>query len=279
MKPFKLLNCIFQKTLILVTILILFPIQGISQNEKKEAPTLKGKNIIYVYGGWEGHKPRESVDLMVPKLRAEGANVKIFDTLSVYSDQKIMNETDLIIQIWTMGKITKKQFEGLEKAIMNGTGFAGWHGGLGDAFRDNLKYQFIVGGQFLFHPGGHIDHSIKIIDKSDPITQGLKDFNLKKTEQYYMLVDPNIKVLAISEFDREKYEKPKKEENKLTGSTMPVVWKKNYGKGRIFYSSIGHHLTEFEVPEVITMQMRGFRWASEGKYAEKELTITPAYIK
>jgi hypothetical protein len=279
MKPFKLLNCIFQKTLILVTILILFPIQGISQNEKKEAPTLKGKNIIYVYGGWEGHKPRESVDLMVPKLRAEGANVKIFDTLSVYSDQKIMNETDLIIQIWTTGKITKKQFEGLEKAIMNGTGFAGWHGGLGDAFRDNLKYQFIVGGQFLFHPGGHIDHSIKIIDKSDPITQGLKDFNLKKTEQYYMLVDPNIKVLAISEFDREKYEKPKKKENKITGSTMPVVWKKNYGKGRIFYSSIGHHLTEFEVPEVMTMQMRGFRWASEGKYAEKEFTITPAYIK
>ena len=279
MKPFKLMNCIFQKTLILVTILILFPIRGISQNEKKEAPTLKGKNIIYVYGGWKGHKPSESVDLMVPKLRAEGANVKIFDTLSVYTDEKLMEETDLIIQIWTMGKITEQQFEGLEKAIMNGTGFAGWHGGTGDSFRDNLKYQFIVGGQFLFHPGGHIDHSIKIIDKSDPITQGLKDFNLKKTEQYYMLVDPNIKVLAISEFDREKYEKPKKKENKITGSTMPVVWKKNYGKGRIFYSSIGHHLTEFEVPEVMTIQMRGFRWASEGKYAEKEFTITPAYIK
>ena len=279
MKPCKLLNCIFQKTLIFVILLILFPIQGISQNEKKKAPTLKGKNIIYVYGGWKGHKPTESLDLMVPKLRAEGANVKIFDTLSVYTDEKLMAETDLIIQIWTMGKITEKQFEGLEKAIINGTGFAGWHGGLGDAFRDNLKYQFIVGGQFLFHPGGHIDHSIKIIDKSDPITQGLKDFNLKKTEQYYMLVDPNIKVLAISEFDREKYEKPKKKENKITGSTMPVVWKKNYGKGRIFYSSIGHHLTEFEVPEVMTMQMRGFRWASEGKYAEKEFTITPAYIK
>ena len=278
MKPFKLMNCIFQKTLILVTILILFPIQGISQNEQK-ASTLKGKNIIYVYGGWKGHKPRESVDLMVPKLRAEGANVKIFDTLSVYTNEKLMAETDLIIQIWTMGKITEQQFEGLEKAIMNGTGFAGWHGGTGDSFRDNLKYQFIVGGQFLFHPGGHIDHSIKIIDKSDPITQGLKDFNLKKTEQYYMLVDPNIKVLAISEFDREKYEKPKKKEDKITGSTMPVVWKKNYGKGRIFYSSIGHHLTEFEVPEVMTMQMRGFRWASEGKYAEKEFTITPAYIK
>ena len=212
-------------------------------------------------------------------MRAEGANVKVFHKLSVYTDEKLMAETDLIVQIWTNGKITKKQFEGLQKAIMNGTGFAGFHGGMGDAFRDNLKYQFIVGGQFLFHPGGQIDHSIRIIDKIDPITQGLNDFNLKKTEQYYMLVDPNIKVLAISEFDREKYEKPKKKENKITGSTMPVVWKKNYGKGRIFYSSIGHHLTDFDVPEVMTIQMRGFRWASEGKYDEKEHTITPAYIK
>jgi len=271
----KLIKNVFHNTLVLVTLFIFFPMQGISQNE----PTLKGKNVIYVYGGWEGHKPTESVDLMVPKLRAEGANVKVFDTLSVYTNEKLMAQTDLIIQIWTMGKITKKQFEGLEKAIMNGTGFAGWHGGLGDAFRGNLMYQFMVGGQFLFHPGGQIDYSIKIINKSDPITQGINDFDLKQTEQYYMLIDPNVNVLAISEFDKERYYEPEKKENKLTGSTMPVVWKKNYGKGRIFYSSIGHNLTDFEIPEVMTMQMRGFRWASEGKYTKKEHTITPVYIK
>lgn len=275
----KLLYTIFQKIRIAIILLIFFPFQGISQNQQQDAPSLQGKNIIYVYGGWKGHKPSESVDLMVPKLRAEGANVKVFDSLSVYTNEKLMAETDLIIQIWTMGKITKEQFKGLERAVMNGTGLAGWHGGLGDAFRDNLRYQFMVGGQFLFHPGGQIDHSIKIIDKKDPITKGLKDFDLKKTEQYYMLIDPNVKVLAISEFDREKYLKPGKKENQITGSTMPVVWKKNYGKGRIFYSSIGHHLTDFDVPQVMTMQMRGFRWASEGKYSKKENTITPVYNK
>ena len=263
--------------LIFFTLLMLSPILGISQNESQEAPSLKDKNIIYVYGGWKGHKPTESVDLMVPKLRAEGANVKVFDTLSVYTDEKIMAETDLIIQIWTMGKLTELQFKGLEKAVMNGTGFSGWHGGMGDAFRDNLRYQFMVGGQFVFHPGGNIDHSIKIIDKEDPITRGLNDFDLKKTEQYYMLIDPNIKVLAISVFDRDKYGEPGKNEDPIKGGTMPVVWKKNYGKGRIFHSSIGHHLTDFDVPEVLEMQMRGFRWASEGKYTEKESTITPAY--
>ena len=265
--------------LILFVINYLNPIRGISQDQQSYYPTLKGKNILFVYGGMKGHKPAESVDLMVPKLRAEGANVKIYNKLSVYTNEKLMSETDLIIQTWTLGKITKKQFEGLQNAVMNGTGLAGWHGGLGDAFRDNLKFQFMVGGQFLSHPGGQIDHSIKIIDNNDPITNGLEDFDLKKTEQYYMLIDPNIKVLAISEFERENYEKPGKHENNITGSTMPVVWKKNYGKGRIFYSSIGHHLTEFKVQEVMTMQMRGFRWASEGKYSEIEQTITPVYSK
>ncbi len=277
MMKIKSINTSIFVNSIFLTFLLLLPLNIFSQKKEEKNPSLKGKNIIYVYGGWEGHKPAESVDMMVPKLRAEGANVKVFDTLSVYTDEKLMAETDLIIQIWTMGKITKEQFKGLEKAVMNGTGFSGWHGGMGDAFRDNLRYQFMVGGQFVFHPGGNIDHSIKIIDKEDPITRGLNDFDLKKTEQYYMLIDPNIKVLAISVFDRDKYGKPGKKEDPIKGGTMPVVWKKYYGKGRIFHSSIGHHLTDFDVPEVLEMQMRGFRWASEGKYTEKESTITPAY--
>lgn len=275
----KIINLPVFLNLLFFLLVWLCPLGAVSQDQQQPSPTLKGKNIIYVYGGWEGHKPTESVGVMVPKLKAEGANVKVFDTLSVYADEKLMAETDLIIQTWTMGKLTKEQFKGLEKAVLNGTGFSGWHGGLGDAFRDNLRYQFMVGGQFVSHPGGKIDHSIKIIDKTDPITKGLNDFDLKKTEQYYMLIDPNIKVLAISEFEREKYQKPGKVENKITGSTMPVVWKKHYGKGRVFYSSIGHNLTDFDVPEVMTMQMRGFRWAAEGKYTKKETTITPVYKK
>ena len=200
MMKIKSINTSIFLNSIFFAFLLLLPLNIFSQKKEEKNPSLKSKNIVYVYGGWEGHKPAESVDMMVPKLRAEGANVKVFDTLSVYTDEKLMAETDLIVQIWTMGKISKDEFIGLQKAIMNGTGFAGWHGGIGDAFRDNLKFQLMVGGQFTSHPGGKIDHSIKIIDKEDPITRGVEDFDLKKTEQYYMLIDPNIKVLAISEF-------------------------------------------------------------------------------
>ena len=96
-----------------------------------------------------------------------------------------------------------------------------------------------------------------------------------------MLIDPNIRVLAV--INLQTYQKPvnlKLEqinyldidvENQIKGSVIPVIWKKNYGKGRIFYSSIGHSLNDFNLPEVMNIQMRGFRWASEGKYEKKIL--------
>ena len=241
-------------------------------------PSLNGKNIVFVYGGWKGHKPAESVDVFLPKLEAEGAIVKVFNTLDAYTDKKLMDNADLIIQTWTMGNLTKEQLNGLKQAVLNGTGLAGWHGGLGDSFRNNIHYQFMVGGQFLSHPGGQTEHVVTITNKKDPITKGIKDFQLK-TEQYYMLVDPNVKVLATTTFDRDSYKKKGKAgiENKITGSVIPVVWKKNYGKGRVFYSSIGHNMTDFDVPQVMKIQMRGFRWASEGKYMPAEETISPAY--
>ena len=261
---------------------------------QNDLPSLKGKNILFVYGGTI-HSPKESADLFVPILKAEGAKVKVFDNFSVYEDEKLMGETDLIIQAFTdfftpvENRMNDKQFKGLQIAILKGTGFSGWHGGLGASNKVNQRYQFMVGGQFVSHPGGITNYKVKIIDSKDLITKDISDFLVKNSEQYYMLVDPNIKVLAVSEFMKDTYHKSdslKLEkidyldidvENEIKGSVMPVVWKKYYGKGRIFYSSIGHNLSDFDIPEVMNIQMRGFRWASEGKYLKKGNIITPIY--
>ena len=42
---------------------------------------------------------------------------------------------------------------------------------------------------------------------------------------------------------------------------MPVVWKKNYGKGRVFYSALGHSEDIFDVPEVWNLMIRWIEWA------------------
>ncbi len=247
---------------------LLMPENALSAPKKISKCSLKGKKILYVYGGWNGHEPTGSVDVFVPWLKLEGADVTVSNTLDSYLDEELMNSLDLIIQIWTMGKISKEQEKALLKAVKRGVGLAGWHGGIGDSFRNNVEYQFMVGGQWVAHPGGVIDYSVRITNHEDPITSGLKDFSMH-SEQYYMHVDPNVKVLATTQFSGD-------HASWIDKCTIPVVWKKYYGEGRVFYSSLGHVMSDFK-EEPLEIQKRGIRWAAESKYHPKEKWVNPVY--
>ncbi|MCU0457216.1 MAG: ThuA domain-containing protein [Bacteroidales bacterium] len=235
----------------------------------QETSPLKGKKILYVWGGWMGHEPDKCRDIFVPWLESEGASVTVTNTLDSYINFDLKKDFDLIIQAWTMGTITGAQERALEEAVKSGVGLAGWHGGLGDSFRNNTEYQFMVGGQWVAHPGGVVDYTVQITDKKDPVTKGLTDFAMH-SEQYYMHVDPNVKVLATTTF-------PDKYANWIGGTVMPVAWKKVYGKGRVFYSSLGHVAADFKVAEALEIQKRGIRWAVMSKYEPEEPWKMPAY--
>ncbi len=237
--------------------------------ENVPAPSLKGKKVLYVWGGWKGHEPEQSVDVFVPWLREEGAEVTVSDTLDSYLDEDLMNAVDLVVQMWTMGEISKEQEAGLLKAIKGGAGLAGWHGGIGDSFRNNVKYQYMVGGQWVAHPGNIIDYRVKITNHEDPVTKGLRDFAMH-SEQYYMHIDPNVKVLATTAFTAE-------HDHWIDGCVIPVIWKKYFGDGRVFYSSLGHVMADFDVHEALEIQKRGIRWAAESKYHPREKWKEPRY--
>ncbi len=240
------------------------------KTEKDGLPYLYGKKVIMVYGGWDGHHPKMFTDRVNAWLKTKGAEVTVSNSLDIYTNEKTMSETDLIIQYWTMGEITKEQEQGLLKAVKNGTGIAGCHGGLGDSFRKNTEYQYMIGGQWVAHPGGKINYKIDISNIDDPITKGLVDFDIKDTEQYYMHIDPNSKVLATTTFGN-------KHNGWIEGAVMPVSWKKHYAKGRVFYLSIGHDPKDFDTPSAWKLLTRGIRWASGSKYQPKEKTHTPIY--
>jgi type 1 glutamine amidotransferase len=231
--------------------------------------SLAGKKVLFVWGGWPGHDPELCRDIFVPWMQQEGADVTVSDTLDIYVNKELMQSFDLIVQIWTMGTITNEQEKGLLEAVKAGAGIAGWHGGLGDAFRQNTEYQFMVGGQWVAHPGGVIDYDVHITDHEDPVTMGIKDFHMH-SEQYYMHVDPNVKVLATTTFNDE-------HAFWIEGCIMPVLWKKYYGKGRVFYSSLGHVAVDFNVPEALETMKRGIIWASGSKYLSEETWISPVY--
>ncbi|WP_280758139.1 ThuA domain-containing protein [Parabacteroides sp. PM6-13] len=233
------------------------------------ADALKGKKVLYVHGGWDGHEPIQCRDIFVPWLKAEGAEVFEFDNLECYEDAELMGKVDLIIQHWTQGTISRGQERALLTAVKSGIGLAGWHGGTGDSFRNNIEYQYMVGGQWVAHPGNVIPYRVNITDKKDPVTRGLSDFDMK-SEQYFMHIDPNVKVLATTTFSGEHNEW-------IDGAVMPVAWKKQYGKGRVFYSSLGHVAKDFDVPEALEIMKRGIRWAAESKEKGAEPWLSPIY--
>lgn len=212
------------------------------------------KSALLVWGGWEGHEPEKCAALFAPFLREQDYEVEVSDTLDAYLDEAKMQQLDLIVPIWTMGTITPEQEQGLLRAVRSGVGIAGWHGGMADSFRNNTEYQFMVGGQWVAHPGNIIDYEVNITNHEDPITVGLQDFRMH-SEQYYMHIDPINEVLATTTFSGE-------HAPWIAGSIVPVVWKKRWGQGRVFYSSLGHVVSDFEVPEALEIMKRGMLWVS-----------------
>jgi len=212
------------------------------------------KSVLMVWGGWDGHEPKPCVDVFVPILEAEGFKVDVSDTLDSYLDEAKMKSLSLVVQCWTMGTITGEQEKGLLEAVRGGVGMAGWHGGMCDAFRNNTTYQWMTGGNWVAHPGGCVEYGVNITNRDDPITKGIRDFKMI-SEQYYLHADPSNEVLATTTFSGA-------DAPWTAGCVMPVMWKRKWGEGRVFYSSLGHAAKDFDVPECRETMRRGMLWAA-----------------
>lgn len=213
------------------------------------------RQALVVWGGWDGHTPKQSVDRFIPFLEANGFTVTVSNDLASYADAALMARQHLIVQCVTMSKISGEQWKGLNAAVRAGCGLAGWHGGLCDSFREHTEYQWMTGGQWVAHPGNCIAYDVHISNPHDPLMAGLADFRMPKTEQYYLHVDPANTVLATTRFTGEHAEETRE-------VVMPVVWKKMWGKGRVFYNALGHTFADFDVPECRTITERGLLWAA-----------------
>lgn len=211
------------------------------------------REALIVWGGWNGHEPEAGAKIVGKMLEEEGFKVYIENTTEAFADPAIA-DMSLVVPIYTMSKIEKEEVDNLARAVQGGVGLGGFHGGMCDAFRDCVAYQFMCGGQWVAHPGNIIDYRVNIARRDDPIMQGVDDFDYR-SEQYYMHVDPSNEVLATTTFSGE-------HAAWIEGVVMPVVWKRRHGEGRVFYSSLGHVSKEFEVPQMRAVLRRGLVWAA-----------------
>ncbi|GAA4154234.1 ThuA domain-containing protein [Leifsonia shinshuensis] len=227
------------------------------------------RQALVVRGGWDGHMPVETTNLFIPFLQENGFAVRVEESPAVYTDEAFMDTVDLVLQINTMSTIEPDEFAGLQRAVLNGTGMAGWHGGIADSYRNNADYLHMIGGQFAHHAGkdpaertgeqsdNYIPYTVNITEygKAHPITAGIEDFDLE-TEQYWVLSDEYNDVLATTT----QSVRPWDAWNRPV--TAPAIWTRQWGQGRVFVSAPGHRLEIVESQPVRTIIERGLLWAA-----------------
>ncbi len=227
-----------------------------------------GKRGLIVRGGWEGHNPVVATEVFIPALESAGFELDIEDTPEIYADATAMSRYDLVVQCLTLGSATVDEVEGLRRAVAAGAGLMGWHGGIIDSFRASTEYLQLVGAQFAAHPHApedrgrtdvepYRDYTVHITEAGSEhsVTRAMEDFDVR-TEQYWILADSLIEVLAdcvLVPGDGDEWPEP---------VTMPVVWTRRWGAGRIFATSLGHTVDVLEDPTVRSLVERGMLWAA-----------------
>ena len=222
---------------------------------------------LILRGGWAGHEPVQVSELFRSILRDERFSVEMLDETEPLKDPSILENIDLFVPVLTMTKIDPVAEKNILAAIAAGTGIAGCHGGMCDAFRESTDWQFMTGGQWVAHPGNDgVEYLVELRNSTSPLVAGMRNFRVK-TEQYYLHVDPVIEVLATTRFPL--VDGPHAANGPVD---MPVVWTKRWGEGRVFYNALGHHADVFDVPEARELMRRGFLWASRA--GEKAVPVS-----
>ncbi|MFN4192085.1 MAG: ThuA domain-containing protein [Tabrizicola sp.] len=211
---------------------------------------------LVTWGGWEGHEPEKVGPMFADWLRAEGMEVTLTDSLGCFDDADALKAYDLIVPVWTMSKIEKQQALNVCAAVAAGTGIAGCHGGMCDAFRENVDWQFMTGAQWVAHPGNDgVEYGVRITS-DDPLVAGIGDFTVR-TEQYYLHVDPAVKVHAVCDFPV--VDGP----HAVNGPVaMPVIFTKGYGAGRVYCNALGHRKNVIDHGPAADLMRRGLLWAA-----------------
>lgn len=213
------------------------------------------KKALIVYGGWSGHDPQGVAELFKEILENESFAVTLSDSLDSFLED--LTVYDLIVPVWTMGSLPNGAENNICEAVAKGTGIAGCHGGMCDAFRNSTKWQFMTGAQWVSHPGnGNVTYEVMINKaSSSPLIEGIEDFTVT-SEQYYLHIDPAINVLATTTFT---YPGNHTANGKIT---VPVAFTKRWGQGKVYYNSLGHNRSVFDIPQAKEMMRRGFLYAA-----------------
>jgi type 1 glutamine amidotransferase len=211
------------------------------------------RKAIVVWGGWPGHEPEQCAAIVGELLRQDGFDTEITDDLAILGSSRLAS-ADLLVPVITGGELEKTHADALVEAVRGGLGLGGHHGALATSFKDSAPFRYVSGVTWVAHPGDIIDFQVIVTRRDDPLMDGIPDFDYR-SEQYYLHYDPSVEILATTTFTGQF-------DPATCNVTMPVVFKRLFGAGRVFYCALGHDAAEFDHPYMPLILRRGLSWAA-----------------
>jgi type 1 glutamine amidotransferase len=262
--------------------------QGRGQGTGGGAPTVQGQNPngmhIYIRSGLKSHGPGKHD---YPQFLADWSKVltehgAVVDGSLHSPSAAELEKTDVIVMYkGDAGYMTDKEKADLEAFVKRGGGLVTFHDTL--CGPDPAYYATLVGGakkhgETNFTLEAEIPYTI--VDKTNPIMQGVSDFTLKEDEAFYSMTwaeNPKINVLANAKIAAT----PSAVRAGHAGEIVPQIWSYEHtlaggaAPSRAFVWMQGHDYVNFADPQIQPMLLRGIAWAAK-KPVDELVNYKPA---
>jgi type 1 glutamine amidotransferase len=141
----------------------------------------------------------------------------------------------------------------------DGKGFVVAHSGA-TAFFSWPEFGDMIGGRFDEHPWGITDATVVLDDPAFPAMKGFPAVSIRNDEHYQLKDFSRAKVRVLAHLDAAKLDLTKPLVHRTDGD-FPVAWARNYGSGRVFYSTLGHVVESWDDPVLQQLYFNAMKWA------------------
>ncbi len=187
--------------------------------------------------------------------KAEKATIP--SNVAVLDDPNLGKKYDVIVAYnqsnWT--KLTDKQMKACLDFVRNGGGWVGVHSAT-ETFASNPEYVKMTGASFVKHEPYRTMRILRIVG-DHPILDGIVNFDIMDEFYYHdkcNLEDKHVLLVCQSPDD---------------GLVRPIAWTKAYGKGKVFYTALGHSMESCGNPSAQKLFTQGLAWVA-GKALAKD---------
>ncbi len=235
-------------------------------------PTLPAeikRPAILVFDKITGFRDSPSVDAASEALQAmarrRGWSIVTTDKAAVFNARDLARFDAVVWNNVSGDALTLPQRAAFRRWIEGGGGFAGFHGSNGDPVSIWPWYvDTLIGARFIGHPMSPQFQAARVVveDRQSPITKGLGDWTM--TEEWYSFGSNPRQTGAhvLVTLDERTYSPiGYRGQNVAMGSDHPIAWTRCIGKGRSFYSAIGHRPESYTEPNSLAILERGIAWA------------------